>query len=192
MSAQTALFPSGGSGGYTYSWTPINQAGFTIVNPDTANPVFWVDFVAGGTTRTSVWRGTVRDSRGVSASVDVTVNISATLGPPQVSVAPAPVSGSRVFSGSSSNVTATGTVTVVDGRAPYSFAWTQLSGIALTIAGTTNPTFTGRVTLPCPSNIGSAFSRYRLTVTDADGRTGSTDFDVSLMGEGTCAGGVPR
>lgn len=69
--------PSGGFAPYTYAWTHVSGDTFTVTNPSSASTYFAHTFTSYGT-RSGVYRCTVTDSLGSTATVDVNVLIQFT------------------------------------------------------------------------------------------------------------------
>jgi hypothetical protein len=90
--------------------------------------------------------------------------------------APTSASGSRNGAGAvtSNSVTITPSV----GLAPYTYAWTYISGTVLTVTSPTAAATTFSTTL---TNGQSVSAVYRCTVTDAELRTKTIDVSVSLV-----------
>jgi hypothetical protein len=74
-------------------------------------------------------------------------------------------------------VTLSGTANDPDGHTPLTYAWTQLSGPAVTLAGTTTAT----ATFTAPD--AEARLTFRLTVTDAFGKSASATVNVDVRRE---------
>lgn len=100
-------------------------------------------------------------------------------------ISPPSVTASNV-TGSASGLSASGSVSsstspnpvVTGGRAPYSYSWARVSGDTPTCIPTNvaNPGWSeDAVAAGSPS-----VSTWRVTVTDADGRTGTADITVTL------------
>lgn len=66
--------PTGGQPGYSYSWAMVSGSGITITSPSFATTQF-SSLVPAATTRSGVARVTVTDSRGTSASADISVTL---------------------------------------------------------------------------------------------------------------------
>jgi hypothetical protein len=66
--------PIGGLSPYTYSWTHVSGDTFTLSSPATAGTYFSHNFTTYGT-RSGTYRCTVTDSVGITATVDVPVQI---------------------------------------------------------------------------------------------------------------------
>jgi hypothetical protein len=65
------LTPSGGVAPYTYSWAFVSGDASPTISDTSSQTVNWV--MSGAGHRASVWRGTVTDHLGQTASADVSV-----------------------------------------------------------------------------------------------------------------------
>lgn len=151
----------GGSGVYTYSWTPT----VGLDRSDVLQPV-----LTAGTPGTITYTLTVQDSLGATASDSVRITVGA--------------SGDGGGGGGGSGVlkadagpdkfTAVGSSVVLEGSAsggvaPYSFLWSPISG--LSSATQAQPVYTPVV---------SGTVSYTLTVTDALGATASDSVTINI------------
>lgn len=66
---------TGGSGGNTYAWTKVSGDAITCDSPTAAATTFRAVSLASPEIRVAVWRLTVTDSMGHTATADVTVTI---------------------------------------------------------------------------------------------------------------------
>jgi hypothetical protein len=110
--------------------------------------------------------------------------VSVTVPPLAVSLSPSVIAVSRTFSG---YVSGTTTVVVSGGQAPYSYSWVDLYGYSgITVSGGQVATFTGYVTVNTNCELGERPSGvFRVTVTDAGGRTAIADINVSFWSSTT-------
>jgi len=145
----------------TYAWTKVSGGTATIASPTAADTN-----VNGLVVGTYVFRLTVTDNRGATASDDVTVIVNAiptaSAGPDQTVVA---------SSGGSATASLDGTGGDTDGTVTY--AWTKVSGTG------------GTITTPAAVDTGvTALSPgiyvFRLTVTDNRGATKTDDVQISV------------
>lgn len=135
----------------TFAWTQTSGAAVTLLSPGTATPSFTAPASAGNLT----FQLTVTDNGGASHSDSITVTVNAipiaSAGPDQTVSAGAAVS----LAGSATD--ADGSIT--------SYAWTQTSGPAVTLADATSAT----ATFPAP--VAAAVLTFDLTATDNRGAT---------------------
>ncbi len=114
---------TGGSGGYTYNWTPGNPTGDGTTS------------VTGLTAGT--WTCTVTDDNGCTATQNFTVT--------QPTALDASISSyTNVSCGG--NADGTATVSVTGGTAPYNYSWSPSGGTAATASGLAAGTYTVTVT----------------------------------------------
>ncbi|SHH51634.1 Right handed beta helix region [Chryseolinea serpens] len=141
----------------TYTWTQVSGTASTLTNAATAT-VTASGLVAG----TYVFRLTVKDNAGATASDDVTVTVKANSVPT--------VSVGTTLNITTATTTITGTASDTDGTIA-TYAWTQVSGGAATLtnANTATLSLSGLVT---------GTYVFRLTVTDNGGATASADKTV--------------
>jgi hypothetical protein len=100
---------------------------------------------------------------------------------PGISVSPTFVSGARSSSGSVLVTSRSAAVTVVGGVAPYGYTWAQASGDPM---AATAPTADESAFEAMVASGALAAGTWTCTVTDAAGKTGSVDVDVSLRNLG--------
>lgn len=159
--AATATF--GTTTGRTYAWTQLTGPAVTLSGSTTATASFTQP--ADSTTRT--FRVTVTDSSGQTATADASIT-GAVVADPPIADAGADQTNLEPYT----TATVPGSATV--GTPPYTYAWTQLSGPAVTIL---NPS-TATASFVVPAQVTPVAVVLRLTVTD-DADLTDTD-DVSL------------
>lgn len=141
---------SGGSGNYTYSWSPSIVGGVTVLSPTASNPIVT------GLTITTHFHVTVTDvNTGCTGTDEVVItivpsNLTANAGGTKVLCANS--SGCVTLGGANGIATATG------GSGPYIYQWSPISGL-------NDPTNAN----PCASPTSTTV--YHLTVTDQLGCT---------------------
>ncbi|MBL0740923.1 right-handed parallel beta-helix repeat-containing protein [Chryseolinea lacunae] len=145
-----------------YAWTKVSGGTATMTNATTAT-VTLSGLVAG----TYVFRFTVTDNAGATASDDVTVTVTAN-NPPTVSAG-----ADKTFGVPPSSGTITGTATDADGSIA-SYAWTKVSGGAATMTN-------GNTATLSLSNLVAGTYVFRLTVTDNGGATASDDMTLTVL-----------
>jgi hypothetical protein len=163
--ASTTVTPTGGTSPYTYAWTRIS--GSTLITANSASAAtttFTGATLASGTTYSAVFRCTVTDNVAATKTVDVNVEVIRLA----MTASASPTSLYKTGP-TASQTTASTTVTPSGGVSPYTYAWTLLSGSALTVnsptAATTTFSKTGMIS-------GDSFdATYRCTVTDSTGGT---------------------
>lgn len=173
--ASTTVSPSGGSGGYTYAWTRTSgSTGIAIDSASAATTTFSATGLSVGETRVAQFRCRTTDSS--AAYVDTYVNV--TIGRTSLSVSLSPTSLSKVGA-TSSLTTASVTATPSGGTAPYAYAWTKLSGDAITCnspsAATTTFTASGLA-----AGGADRTATYRCTVTDSAAVSAVADIVVYI------------
>lgn len=152
-----------------YTWTKVSgSSGGAIATPDGA-----ATEITGLNEGTYVYRLTVTDDDGATASDDVTVTVNAAAAPPPNN-APTVYAGDNItITLPASAVTLTGTATDNDGRVA-SIQWVKVNGPAgETIQ--TNDALSTRVT-----GLVAGTYTFRLTVTDDDGATTSDNVTVTV------------
>jgi hypothetical protein len=82
-----------------------------------------------------------------------------------------------VYQGASQSIlSGSSTATPVGGLGPYTYAWSYLSGTAMTVTGASAATAT--FTSPALDPGQSVFAHYRCTCTDSSGQTATKDITV--------------
>jgi Putative phage tail protein/SprB repeat len=163
--ASTTVTPTGGTSPYTYAWARLSgSTSITANTASAASTTFTGASLASGTTYTAVFRCTVTDNVAATKTVDVNVEIIRL-----AMTASASPTYLYKTGPTASQTTASVTVTPSGGVSPYTYAWTLLSGSALTVnsptAATTTFSKTGMIS-------GDSFdATYRCTVTDSTGGT---------------------
>lgn len=182
LSGSATITPSGGTGGYSYNWSRVTGSQISVASPSSMNTVFSASLPASSNIA-EVFRGTITDSAGNTASCDVTVNFVATA-QLVLSLPSSTLSADRYlnYPTVSGIVSATTTATVSGGSGSFSMSWALMSGS--TVIGVT----------PSPSSVSpQAFTfsatvtrdtfrtgLFRLTVTDSLGGQQSADLNVTL------------
>lgn len=110
-------------------------------------------------------------------------------GPPLTASAfPTTVSGSDtvVAPDSSTATTNSTTVTPSGGAAPYTYAWSYLSGVTATVNSATSATttFSRTVFIDNPGQTINRTGVYRCTVTDSTSQTATADVTVNTTSDG--------
>jgi hypothetical protein len=148
----------------SYTWTKVSGSTATLTNATTAT-LSVTGLVAG----TYVFRLTVKDNAGATASDDVTVTVSANKVPT--------VSVGATLNITTTTASLTGTASDSDGTISK-YAWTKISGgvATLTNAGAATLSLSGLVT---------GTYVFRLTVTDNGGATAYADKTVIALISGT-------
>ncbi|MBX2963560.1 MAG: tandem-95 repeat protein [Cyclobacteriaceae bacterium] len=147
----------------SYLWEKISGPSVTIANANTPT-VSLTALVAG----TYVFRLTVTDNQGATAFDEVTINVVTANQSPSANAGP-----DVTITSPTSSITITGSGTDPDGSIT-TYAWIQVSGpstAVLTNANTSNLT---------ASSLIAGIYRFRLTVTDNLGATGSDDMLVTV------------
>lgn len=164
---------SGGSGGYTYAWSPA--AGLSATN--VANPV-------ATPASTTTYAVTVTDAAGCSATGSTTVNVRPL---------PGANAGPDVRTCDGSGVQIGGAPTAGGGTGPYSYSWSP--GTGLSSASVSNPIASPGVTTSYTVTVTDAFGcsgTDNVTVTVNNGPTASAGPDRAVCTAGSVViGGAP-
>jgi hypothetical protein len=165
---------TGGTAPLAFSWAKLSGGSISADTPGAAQTAFTASGLLDGETRSAVFRCTVTDAHGLTATADVTVTIQR-LSVPQLS---APASTSLQIN-TASGTTAAVTATVSGGVAPYAFQWARLSGSTAITAGTpgSNTTSFTATGLTAGQTVSATF---RCTVTDWFGNTATADVVVTV------------
>ncbi len=150
----------------TWAWTKASGP----ANPTINNSTSQVASITPATDGTYIYKITVTDSNGKSASDTCVVNVSANKPPI------ARASGYAAISGSSASVTLEGATSVArDGAGITAYAWTQLSGPA-------SPSLSGANSsqASCSTSTEGAYV-YKLTVTDSNGLQNTDTVTVNVL-----------
>jgi len=148
---------SGGSGNYSYAWSPSNVAGVRVLNGSTiSNPI------VSGLSVSTVFTVTVTDNTtGCSATAEVNVNVT----PSTLTIN---AGTNQVFcSGSNGCVTIGGSPTATGGVQPYQYQWSNSGDI-------NNPTIAN----PCVQPVST--TTYTLTVTDQLGCSATSSVTITV------------
>jgi hypothetical protein len=169
--ASTTVTPTGGVATYTYAWTKVSGGSITANSSTAATTTFTAGSLTVGESRTAIYRCTVTDSTGgtpLTATVDVPVAIDRAVA---MTVAIYPTSIGELTN-ATAVTTGSCTATPTNGLAPYSYAWTKVSGGAITVDSSTSATTTFSATGLANFEVRSAV--YRVTVTDSNSPTAMT------------------
>ncbi len=147
----------------SYAWTKVSGTGGTITTPNAASTT-----VTGLSQGTYVFRLTVTDNSGATATDNVTVTVNAAANQP-----PTANAGNNItITLPTNSVTLNGSGTDADGTI-VSYAWTKVSGTGGTI---TTPNASGTTV----TGLAQGVYVFRLTVTDNSGATASDDVTVTV------------
>lgn len=161
----TTVTATGGTSPYTYAWTRISgSTSITANSASAATTTFTGSSLASGTTYDAVFRCTVTDNVAATKTVDVTVSI--TRAAMTASASPTSLYKSGI---GTNQTTASTTVTPSGGVSPYTYAWTKLSGDAITADSASAATTTFSATALFSGEARDA--TFRCTVTDSTGGT---------------------
>jgi hypothetical protein len=158
----------------SFQWTQASGLAVTLANANTARPSFTAPAVAFGSPAASlVFSLVVSDANGVSAPATVTITVNAIVPPPIANAGPDQSVASAAL------VTLDGSASSDPAGLPLSFAWTQASGPAVTLAGATtaNPTFTAPSIAP---GLPAASLTFTLVVSDANASSAADSVTITV------------
>ncbi|GGF51656.1 hypothetical protein GCM10011611_67680 [Aliidongia dinghuensis] len=160
---------------YSYAWTLISGSG--IANSGGTTPTFSSSCGSvGGCDNKAVFQVTVTDALNATATAQVTVEHKFLAAVPTVAITPGSSFTQMTLpaGGGTQSLSAAVSATVTNGQAPFSYAWSPVSGygFSVTNGATNNPTF-GSSCAASPAVGCDDVGTYQLTVTDALGRTAS-------------------
>jgi hypothetical protein len=173
--AASTVSPAGGTPSYSYAWARTSgSTAITITSPTAASTTFGATSLSAGESRTATFRCTVTDSLAATATVDVSVTITRIV----ISVILVPTSlykEGKLTKLTTSSVTATPS----GGTSPYTYAWTQLSGDAISC---NSPSAATTTFVASALDVGEyRYATYRCTVTDATAATAAADLVVAIQ-----------
>lgn len=148
----------------SYSWTQVSGTAATIASPSTAVTNITGLTIAG----IRVFRLTVTDNQGATGTADVTITVNAANVAPTANAGP-----DKTIAMPTTTVTLSGSGTDADGTIAF-YLWTQVSGTSATISSplSSTTTITGLTT--------AGVRVFRLTVTDNQGATGTSNVTVTV------------
>jgi hypothetical protein len=203
LSQTMTVLAAGGRPPYSWAWIPEVPNGITVTPAATTSggplsPVATFSrFLNAGEAVTGTFRISATDARGVtvtSAPFSVT-KTSITTPPPSVTLNPMSISA---FAPGGTTISRTASVQVTGGRAPFTYAWSRISGsTAFSVSGTDIGTFSATVPTPrCEGGEpfgGAIGATFQVVVTDSRGQTGSATIGATFQGTRNCSGGgIPR
>lgn len=168
--------PNGGVSPDSYAWTKVSGGDIVAATPGAASTTFAPGAaLTQGETRTAVYKCTVTDSLGTEVDTG-TVTISLTRWTqPVASVVPTSLSA---VDSTAAKTTAATTASVASGTAPFAYAWTKVSGGAITI---TSPSASSTTFSASGLTAGeSRTATFRCAVTDAHGLTSTANVSVAI------------
>lgn len=169
-----------GTPGYSYSWARISGNATIGISSASAAAVSWSASGTAPETKSAVWRCTITDGMGSTATVDVTVTIDFTV-VFSVALDTNVATGTRVSFGSVTCFTNYVTGTPTGGQSPYTYLWEKQSGDTVGVSSAGLATTRWQETA---SPVVEFHAVYRLKVTDNLGAIAySENVDVSLYFE---------
>jgi hypothetical protein len=173
LSGSASVSPTGGTGGYTYSWTKLSGSRISIASPNAAATAFSAN-LALGENITEYARITVTDSAGNAVSQDVTINFATA----------APLVASIMFNWGFMTANCGGPsysnfATAAGGVPPYQYSWQSTPELSIAPPNTSEVMMTAVL---------GGFASYSVTVQDAAGNVSqSTNNSVWIN---YCDGGL--
>jgi len=168
LSYQLSGMGTDAEGAVTYSWSQVSGTAVVLSNILIANPSFTAPQV--GADEPLVFRLTVSDTDGATATSDVTITVNDLGGntPPTVNAGP----DQSVTEGDTVQLDGSGS----DAEGAVTFLWTQEPGTTVTLSNTTiaNPTFTA------PQVSFQEVLTFTLTVTDGDGASVMESVNITV------------
>ena len=156
----------------SYLWTQVSGTPVTLIDDTATTATFTVPALL--TAEDLVFRLTVTDNYGGSATDDVTIGVRANRNP----VVDAGSDQSGLAANAEVDLSGSATDADIDDGAnqTLSYLWTQVSGTTVTLTGdtTTTPSFNA------PSTPNAQDLVFRLTVSDGSGGVGTADVTVSV------------
>jgi hypothetical protein len=164
---------TGGSGGYSYAWTKVTGGSIAADSASSAATTFTATGMAASESRSATFRVTVTDGSAATATFDVSVTV--TRAAFSVSIAPTEL----YAAGTKSTVTTdVAYATPSGGVAPYTYAWTKVSGDTINIINPTNSWTQFQATyLDLPE---TRTATFRVTATDSAAATTTRDIVVVI------------
>jgi YD repeat-containing protein len=183
VSASTTVTYSGGATPYSLSWTrltgsrispPANTTGTTAtsVAANFSATLGWAENLS------EQFQVTVTDASAASKTANITV-IFTSVAAPTVSISPTSLPISTTTSGGTAS--GTSTATGGGGIAPYTYAWSSISGSGISLNSTTaaTPTFAAN-----PTYGQTLTQSFQVTVTDAAGNTATAPTALTVTATG--------
>ncbi|MEI9942617.1 MAG: PKD domain-containing protein [Chitinophagaceae bacterium] len=153
----------------SYTWTLVSGTAATIASPSTNS----TNITGLTTAGVRVFRLTVTDNNGATATDDVTITVNGAAPPSTNQLPTANAGADQTITYPLSSVTFTGSGTDADGTI-VSYEWSQVSGTAATINSPS--TYSTNIT-----GLTTAGARvFRLTVTDNNGATATDDVTITV------------
>jgi hypothetical protein len=163
---------SGGATPYSYSWARISGSSAIGINSATSSAPQFSANLAWGSNLSATYRLTVTDGHGTTSQIDVPVTMTAPA-EPVVNLNPSTLQLNGTGDGV---VTRSVTATAAGGVAPYTYAWTRLTGSRVSITGASSATPSFSVNLGWGENLSES---YRVTMTDAAGNAVTRDLPIT-------------
>lgn len=153
----------------SFTWTQISGVPVSLSGSSTVQATFTAPQVTSDTPL--VFRLTVVDNDGASATDDVTVIVRKVIVPPVASAGPDQTVNERTMA------SLNGTGSNDPDGATLTYQWSQVMGptVSLTAANSAQPSFTA------PSVPANTVLRFALAVTDGDGATSTDSVDVTVL-----------
>jgi hypothetical protein len=172
---------SGGTGTYTYAWNVLvapTSGTITAVSPTAATTTFSDATMGANETRSSTFRVTVRDTASPQGTAYADVQITVRRATMSVSLSP-----TSLYQTGTKSAISTGmcTATASNGVAPYTYAWTGVSGSGPTMEAVAPYWFETQFRCAYILSGQTSVGTFRCTATDSVGATGTADITVTIQ-----------
>ena len=184
LSSPVTATITNGQGPFTYQWSSVSGYAFSVTNGTTNQATFGSSCATGpatGCDQVGIYKVTVTDALGRTASAQATIEQKYLAAVPTVSINP--TSGFTQMTlpstAGTQSLSAAFTATVTNGQGPFTYQWSSVSGYAFSVSnGTTSAATLGSSCASGPATGCDQIGTYEITVTDALGRTATAQVGV--------------